>query len=320
MTDIDSMIWTEKYRPKVFDDVKGQDNIVKRARAFVKQKNMPHLLFAGPAGVGKSTLALVIAKELFQDSWKDSLLELNASDERGIDVVRVKVKDFARTKALGNVPFKIIFLDECDALTREAQQALRRTMEKYTRTCRFILSCNFSSKILDPIQSRCVVFKFKPLPKKDIFEIIEIIAKKEALEINDATKQALYEISNGDCRRVENILQSSAAIANNIDEKVIYSVASQALPVEVREILELAISNKILDARKKLLSTMLENGLSGLDIIKQIQSLIWKLDIENIKKLNMIKLCGEIEFRLVEGSDEFIQVEALLAGIAQLNS
>ena len=320
MTDIENMIWTEKYRPKKFDDVKGQDNIVKRTKAFVKQKNMPHLLFAGPAGVGKSTLALVVAKELFKESWKNNLLELNASDERGIDVVRVKVKDFARTKALGNVPFKIIFLDECDALTREAQQALRRTMENYTRTCRFILSCNFSSKIIDPIQSRCVVFKFKPLPKKDIFEIIEIISKKENLKITEKTKQALYEISNGDCRKVENILQSSAAITSDIDEKVIYSVASQALPKEVKEILELAISNKILDARKKLLNTMLENGLSGLDMIKQIQSLIWGLDIENIKKLNMIKLCGEIEFRLVEGSDEFIQVEALLAGIAQLNN
>ena len=320
MTDIENMIWTEKYRPKKFDDVKGQDNIVKRTKAFVKQKNMPHLLFAGPAGVGKSTLALVVAKELFKESWKNNLLELNASDERGIDVVRVKVKDFARTKALGNVPFKIIFLDECDALTREAQQALRRTMENYTRTCRFILSCNFSSKIIDPIQSRCVVFKFKPLPKKDIFEIIDIISKKENLKITEKTKQALYEISNGDCRKVENILQSSAAITSDIDEKVIYSVASQALPKEVKEILELAISNKILDARKKLLNTMLENGLSGLDMIKQIQSLIWGLDIENIKKLNMIKLCGEIEFRLVEGSDEFIQIEALLAGIAQLNN
>ncbi len=320
MIDIENMIWTEKYRPKIFDEVKGQDNIVKRARAFVKQRNMPHLLFAGPAGVGKSTLALVIARELFKESWRDNLLELNASDERGIDVIRVKVKDFARTKALGNVPFKIIFLDECDALTREAQQALRRTMENYTRTCRFILSCNFSSKIIDPIQSRCVVFKFKPLPKKDIFEIVESIAKKENLVIDNKTKQALYEISNGDCRKVENILQSSAALTNNIDEKVIYSVASQALPKEVNEILELAISNNILESRKKLLNTMLENGLSGLDIIKQIQSLIWQLDIENIKKLNMIKLCGEIEFRLVEGSDEFIQIEALLAGIAQLNN
>ena len=310
------MIWTEKYRPQTFKEIKGQDHVVKRVKAFVTNKNMPHLLFAGPAGIGKSTVALVTAKELFGDSWKDNFLELNASDERGIDVVRVKVKDFARTKALGDVPFKIIFLDECDALTKEAQQALRRTMENYTRTCRFILSCNYSSKIIDPIQSRCVVFKFKPLSRENIFSIINKISNKEKFIVTDNAKNALYEISNGDCRKVENILQSSAAITEEITEKTIYSVASQALPNEIKDILSVCLSGNFLDARKKLLSIMLENGLSGIDIIKQIQSSVWSLNIENLKKLRMIKLCGEFEFRLVEGSDEFIQLEALLASIA----
>src|SRR3989338_8398099 len=128
-------IWTEKYRPKSFSDIKGQKDIVDRVNSFVEKKNMPNLLFAGPAGVGKTSLALVTVRELFGDSWRQNFLELNASDERGIDVIRVKVKDFARTKAIGDVPFKIIYLDECDALTREAQQALRRTMENYTATC-----------------------------------------------------------------------------------------------------------------------------------------------------------------------------------------
>jgi replication factor C small subunit len=313
-------IWTEKYRPKKFSEVKGQDNIVKRVDAFVKQKNMPHLLFSGSAGIGKSTLALVTARELFGESWRDNFLELNASDERGIDIVRVKVKDFARTKAIGDVPFKIIFLDECDALTREAQQALRRTMENYTKTCRFILSCNYSSKIIDPIQSRCVVFKFKPLSKKEIFYIIEKISKAENFNISEEAKQALFEVSQGDCRKVENILQSCAAITNEITEKTVYSLASQALPKEINSILSLSIKGNIIEARKEILNVMYENGLSGLDIIKQVSSAIWALEIENLKKLEMIKLCGEIEFRLVEGSDEFIQLQALLAGISLINS
>ncbi len=312
------MIWTEKYRPKSFSEIKGQEDIVKRAKAFVKQKNMPHLLFAGPAGIGKSTLALVIARELFGETWRDNFLELNASDERGIDVVRIKVKDFARTKAIGEVPFKIIFLDECDALTREAQQALRRTMENYTRTCRFILSCNFSSKIIDPIQSRCVVFKFKPLKKEEIFFIIEEISKNEKFKINEEAKEALFIVSKGDCRKAENILQSSAAIAQTITDKLIYSIASQAIPEEVKKILEVAVSGNFLEARKQLLSAILENGLSGIDLIKQVQEKIWELNVSNNSKLEMIKLCGEIEFRLVEGSDEFIQMEALLSGIVLL--
>jgi len=313
---MEDTIWTEKYRPKEFSDIKGQKEIVKRTKAFVKQKNMPHLLFAGPAGIGKTSLALVIAKKLFGTGWHDNVLELNASDERGIDVIRNKVKDFARTRAIGDVPFKIIYLDESDALTKEAQQALRRTMENYTRTCRFILSCNYSSKIIEPIQSRCAIFRFKLLTKKEIIEIIENIAKSESLKIDDKTKEALYNVSNGDCRKMENILQSSAAISNKITEELIYSIASVARPKEINDVLQLALKNKFHDARNKLLDVMLEYGLSGLDIIKQIQKEIMNLNIEPRKKMFLINKCGEIEFRMVEGSDEFLQLEALLSQVS----
>ena len=176
-------IWTEKYRPSTFSHLVGQDEIVKRVQALTNSLNIPHLLFAGPAGTGKSTLALITVKDLYRDTWKDNYLELNASDERGIQVVREKVKNFARTKSLGNVPFKIIFLDEADALTPEAQQALRRTMENYSSTCRFIMSCNYSSKIIDPIQSRCAVFRFKILEKKDIERIILLFLTKDFCSI-----------------------------------------------------------------------------------------------------------------------------------------
>jgi replication factor C small subunit len=306
-------MWTEKYRPETFEDIKGQKDIVKRIKAFVEQKNMPHLLFAGPAGVGKTTLSLVIVKQMYKDEWHENFLELNASDERGIDVIRVKVKEFARTKAIGNVPFKIIYLDECDALTREAQQALRRTMENYTQTCRFILSCNYSSKIIEPIQSRCAIFRFKPLTEEDIFEIIAHISKKEKISIDDKAKHALVEVSEGDCRRLENILQACAVLGNKITEEIVFEVAGFARPKEVGEILEFVVKKDFVKAKNKLLDTMLNYGLSGLDVIKQLQKEIWKLKIDDHKKLDMVKDCGETEFRMVEGSDEFLQLESLLA-------
>lgn len=312
----DTALWTEKYRPQTFDEVKGQTAIVSRVRQFLERGNMPHLLFAGPAGVGKTTLALVIARQLFGSAWRGNFLELNASDERGIDVIRVKVKDFARTRAIGDVPFKIIYLDECDALTREAQQALRRTMENYTQTCRFILSCNYSSKIIDPIQSRCTVFRFKPLSFEELQEIIQKIAESEGLEVDAAAVQALFDVSGGDVRRVENVLQAVAAAATSVTEEAVYSVASYARPKEVQQVLELAVKGDFLDARKQLLKTMLDYGLSGLDVIKQLQQGVWKLDLDDRRKLAITQLCGEAEFRMVEGSDEQIQLGALLAGVA----
>ncbi len=310
---MESSIWTEKYRPRDFRDIKGQFEIVKRVKAFVEQKNMPHLLFTGPAGTGKTSLSIVIAKTLFGEAWKSNLLELNASDERGIDVIRNKVKDFARTRPIGDVPFKIIYLDECDALTREAQQALRRTMENYTATTRFILSANYASKIIEPIQSRCAVFRFRHLDRKDVFDIIDKIATHEAFHITETAKEALFEVTEGDLRKLENILQSSASITNKIDESTIYAIASAARPKEIVEILKLALANDFLGAKNKLLEVILAHGLSGVDIIKQIQREILHLPLQTREKMQLIEKCGEIEFRISEGADEFIQLEALLS-------
>ena len=305
-------IWTEKYRPETFKEIKGQEIIVTRIKAMVEENNINNLLFAGPSGVGKSTLALVIARELFGESWKQSFLELNASDDRGIDVVRNTIKDFARTKAISG-KFKIIFLDECDSLTKEAQQALRRTMENFSNNTRFILSANYSSKIIEPIQSRCTTFRFKPLEREDIEKIVKAIEKNEKLKVNTKAINALYEISEGDARKVGNILQSCAAISKEITPELVYQLVSAAQPKEIRNILETAIKGDFFSAKEKLLNTMLKHGLSGLDIIKQIQKEIWNLDIEEKQKIKLVDKCGEIEFRMVEGSDEFLQLETLLA-------
>ena len=307
-------IWIEKYRSKNFEDIIGQKTIVKRVKAMVEKKSIPHLLFTGPAGTGKTSLALVTARQLYGSSWKENFLELNASDDRGIDVVRNTIKDFAKTKSIGNVPFKIIYLDECDSLTKEAQQALRRTMENYASATRFILSCNYSSKIIDPIQSRCTIFRFKGIAKEDVFEYIDKIAKKENLKISKEAKEILYENSNGDLRRLLNILQSCASVSDNINEDVIYETVSSAHPKEIRDIIEHAIKGEFLKSKTMLLDIMLKNGLSGLDVIKQIQKEVLDLEINEKDKMKLIEKCGEIEFRMVEGSDEFIQLQALLAG------
>ncbi|MBI2629044.1 replication factor C small subunit [Candidatus Pacearchaeota archaeon] len=310
---VDSEIWTEKFRPSTFDELVGQDDIVKRVKSLTNAMNIPHLLFAGPAGVGKSTLALVVVKELFGAGWKDNYLELNASDERGIEVIRQKVKDFARTKSISKIPFKVIFLDEADALTNEAQNALRRTMENYTNNCRFILSCNYSSKIIDPIQSRCAVFRFRLLEKKDIDKIIRRIAHSENIQIDGRSIDLLFEISEGDCRRVINLLQTTASISNNITSDLIGVMAPSARPNDIRIILDYALTGDFLNSREKLLEIMLKESISGADIVKSFQKEIWNLPIEPELKVKLTERTGEIEFRLVEGADEFIQLEALLA-------
>ncbi|MEK6928513.1 MAG: replication factor C small subunit [Nanoarchaeota archaeon] len=308
-----SDVWTEKYRPSKFEEVVGQQEILKRVKSLVQALNIPHMMFAGPAGTGKSTLALIVVKSLFGDAWRENYLELNASDERGIDVVRQKVKDFARTKALENIPFKVIFLDEADALTKEAQQALRRTMENFTGTCRFILSCNYSSSVIDPIQSRCVVFRFKLLEKKDIVEVIKRIAEREKLKISDDAFQTVYEASEGDCRRSINLLQASASISLDINSEMINMISASTKPTGIRTVLDYALSGDFMNARDKLLDVMLKESISGSDIIRAIQKEIWNLQIEPEIKVKLTEKTGETEFRMIEGSDEFVQLQALVA-------
>lgn len=310
-------IWTEKYRPRKLRDIAGQDHIVRRLESFLKSKSLPHCLFAGPAGVGKTSCALCIASEFFGNEWKANFLELNASDERGIDTIRVKVKDFARTMPIGG-SFKIIYLDEADSLTKDAQHALRRTMESYASICRFILACNYSSKIIAPIQSRTAVFRFRPLGKKEMTACLKGIAKEEKLKVDEPAYEALLHVSEGDMRKAINILQTAAVLDGKITEKDIFAATSHADPGTVRKMVLLALDGKFKEARKELLSLLSEQGLAGEDVIKEIYSQVFSTDLSDKKKLQLIEKIGEYEFRLTEGSNAQIQLEALLAQMALL--
>ena len=304
-------LWTEKYRPRKLSDVIDQKHVVDKLKVWSKEGSIPNMLFAGPAGVGKTTIALALAHELFGENWKSNFQETNASDERGINVVRGRIKDFARVKSMGS-EFKIVFLDESDALTPEAQQALRRTMERFSGVCRFILSCNYSSRIIDPIQSRCAVFRFKRLTEKGVGEYVSRIAKGERLTVTEDAIRAIFEVSEGDLRKSTNLLQAAAA-SGKITKDSIYEVSSQAKPQDIRHMIDLAIAGKFPDARKKLYDLLIEQGLSGEDIIREIHKSIFELQIPELAKLELIEKIGEFEFRLNQGGSEDIQLEALLA-------
>lgn len=309
-----NQIWVDKYRPKTFDEIIGQKYFVKRIKAFIDSKNLPHLLFAGTPGTGKTTTALVVARELYgSNGIKGNFLELNASDDRGIDVIRNQIKEFAKLKSLADVPYKIICLDEADSLTKDAQQALRRTMERYSASCRFILACNEISKLIDPIQSRCVIFKFKPLADEDLRELIKRIEKNESITVDNDAADYLVNISEGDLRRVVNTLQAAASIDKKITVKLLEEIVDFVNPGDVVEMIEYAKKGDFFKARDLMIKLRTVKGLSALEILKEIYRQVINMDIEPKMKIKFVDRIATVEFRLVEGSDEELQLDALLA-------
>ncbi len=317
---MESAMWSEKYRPVILAEMRNQVDVVNRLKRFAETKAMPHCLFAGPPGSGKTTAALCLAHDLFGERFMDAFLELNASDARGIDVIRTTVKEFARIATISEVPFKILVLDEADNMTADAQHALRRTMERYTDTCRFVLSCNYSGRIIEPIQSRCAIFRFVPLEAEDVSAYVKIIAEKEHVHLTEPGLRALTESSEGDLRKAINTLQGASSLGKPIDEKVVYEVVGKAKPGDVQELLDVAAKGDFLKAREKLRSMLVQQGLSGKDILKQIHSEILRMPIPEKSKIELIDAAGEIDYRLIQGADEEVQLSSLLAHLALASS
>ncbi|MBY8984590.1 MAG: replication factor C small subunit [Candidatus Lokiarchaeota archaeon] len=312
--------FVEKYRPKLLDDIVNQEGIIKRLKQFVKDKSMPHLIFAGPAGTGKTTSALAMVRELYRRKMavNRAYLELNASDARGIDVIRTYIKDFAKARSASDIPFKILILDEADNMTAPAQQALRRTMEKYTKNCRMILICNYSNRIIPPIQSRCVVFRFSSLSNVDIKKRVNYVANEEGISLTPEGLLAIVDVSRGDCRRAINYLQSCGTISKKIDQDVVFRVAGEVPPEKIKDILNTALKGHLQKSIELLNDLIKEYGLSGQNIIKNIHREIYELDVAETLKIELSKLLAEFEYRLSQGGTEDIQLQALLAKIIML--
>ena len=310
-------MWTEKYRPKSLKEMVNQKEIVERLESFVRTRNTPHCIFAGPPGTGKTTAALCLARDLYGEGYREHLMELNASDERGINVVRETVKTFARIRSIGEIPFKILILDEADNMTRDAQQALRRTMERFTETCRFILIANYSGKIIEPIQSRCAPFRFSYLKREDHDAHLRQISNHENVQLTDEGLDAIYDAFGGDLRRAINSLQAAASLGRSIDDETVYSVIGRANPMDIREMITTAMKGDFVSARKQLRDMILKYGVAGSDIIRQIHIEIFRSQLPENWKVKLADVVGEIDFRLTQGADEEVQLSALLARLAE---
>ena len=321
--DEDGVMWVEKYRPKTLNEVVDLKDIVESLKSFMRNpKTMPHLLLAGIPGTGKTTVALCIARELFGQNWKTFTLELNASDERGIDTVRDRVKDFSRYSraAFGNVPFALIILDESDQMTGAAQTALRRIMETSSRTSRFILICNQSGKIIEPIQSRCAIFRFSKLDRKAMIHQLCCIAKKENVTLAAEAAERIVDYAEGDLRHAINALQTASAYKDGVvDEKTVSLVVGEASPIQVQLMIRKALKGDFIEARKMMYDLIGSFGFSGSEIVRQMQRELFKMStLTPEQKADLSNIIGEYDYRLTQGANSDIQLSALLAQFAKV--
>ena len=311
-------MWVEKYRPQNLSEIVNQKDVKGSLSGLMKnQSEMPHLLFSGSAGVGKTTTAICISREILGDVWKDYTLELNASDERGINMVRERVKKFSRFAGLGSqIPFKIIILDEADEMTSDAQTALRRIIEDTAKFCRFILIANNISKIIDPIQSRCAVFKFTRINENEIIEQLKNISQKEKIKADEKGLKEITNYAGGDMRHAINLLQAVAS-AGNITQASVKSSAGLTKTTDVSDVLKLAVSGKIQDARNKMIELIKVYGMSESDFLKYINQSLFEQKSENLEEMSQI--IAKYDYRVLSGANSEIQLSAMLAELGKFS-
>lgn len=310
-------MWVEKYRPAKISDIVNQTEIIKSLEALLENTpEMPHLLFSGSAGVGKTTTALCIARQILGEHYKDHTLELNASDERGIGMVREKVKKYSRFAGISQVPFKIIILDEADEMTADAQTALRRIIEDASRTCRFIMIANNISKIIVPIQSRFATFKFTAVSKKDVIARLSHIAASEGASADDGGLQALYDHSGGDLRHAINLMQAAAS-QGAITSDSVRAAAGVSKVSDVDKVLSAAMSGDLTGAREKMIELTRVYGMSESDFLKYTNAALFKSD-QGSKLGDMLRTVAKYDYQILSGANPDIQLSAMLAELAVL--
>jgi replication factor C small subunit len=321
---LSNLMWVEKYRPVKLEQVINQKQIINGLSNLIRNPyEIPHLLFAGPAGVGKTTAALCIARELLGEYWQRDTLELNASDERGIKMVRERVKEFAAVMKLStsnnddDKPYRIIILDEADEMTSEAQTALRRIIEDSSKTTRFIIICNYLSQIIEPIQSRCVVFHFTKLAKADVIDYLKMICEKEEVKYEEKALEQIYTATLGDLRHSINILQASTGMGSVSIANVVASMGLSG-KAKVGEVIRLALAGKFNDARVKLLELMHVYGMSEGDFLKYANQEAYNMKLDRPDEF--AALMAEYDYRLAAGAHPEIQLSALLAQLGKMGS
>jgi len=313
---IEDLMWVEKYRPHRLEDVINQTEVKERLRPLLeKQQQMPHLLFAGPPGSGKTTIAHIVAEKILGELKSDYTLSLNASDERGIATVRERVKVFASySDRREGVPFRLVILDEADEMTAPAQTALRRIMEESSRFTRFILICNYSSHIIEPIQSRCAIFRFQRVGSEEVVGSLKKIAKEEKLKVTDKVLEAVYEATNGDLRQAINLLQAAATDGEITMERV-DAVTGSLVKERAAAIINLALQGDFAGARQKLVELTKVYGIPESDFLRFSNEAITGATPHMAEA---IKILAEYDYRLVTGANPEIQLTAMLAELAAL--